>query len=396
MKVKALKRVSVRDSLAKTVKLLTKQGINVQFRGSRAFVETRGDKVLRMVLPEIDDTASEELLAALHGYLDHECGHIFYTPFGKNQKFMSEHRKELGQILNIVEDIRLEKLLPRDLPGTKENLARLYEKVIPEIMAPHAAEQTQLGDKSKAFASVMIPGLRALAGQRAFKVFMDQNNYWPLFAPLLAKMPDLARRLRDMETAEDARQIALSLLEELVKQTPPEDQPDFSQMNDKDEDDDQQSQNDEEDDGEPGDEEGEADSEETEGEDSDESDEDGEDGAEGEDDDEGGEDPDADTEPSDEKKSKKGDDQDDGDGDSDDDQDDDSADEEGAGDGKTNVSITDALKQLDPTQRKAIYLYKRERKSIREIAESMEQSEDDVRELIRTGRRRLNEIITGG
>jgi DNA-directed RNA polymerase specialized sigma24 family protein len=49
--------------------------------------------------------------------------------------------------------------------------------------------------------------------------------------------------------------------------------------------------------------------------------------------------------------------------------------------GKTNRSITDALKELEPTQRKVLYLHKNKKRSVTRIAEKMQMSEDEVKSL---------------
>ncbi len=118
---KALKAHSLRETLAKTVRLLIKDGIDVRFRGHQPYVASKGDKAVMLVLPELNDNASPELLSAIQGYLDHEVGHILYTPFEQQTKFAGTCYKR-KTMLNIIEDIRLEKLLPRDLPGTKVDL----------------------------------------------------------------------------------------------------------------------------------------------------------------------------------------------------------------------------------------------------------------------------------
>lgn len=403
---KALKRFSVRDSLAKTVRLMTKQGVPVQFRGSRAYVAVEDGKVVRMNLPEINDDASERLLASLHGYLDHECAHIFYTPFSEAAEFAKPYGASMHRLQNIIEDIRIERLIPRDLPGTKENLGRLYERIIPEIFAPAAKRSTAPGSSpTQALAGVMIPGLRALAGDKAFKQFMDANNYWPFMAPILKKIPDLARLLRGMETFAHVQEICIKIHAALTPPAPDE-QSALDAVDDGHEpqDVDQQDAANDADDGEGSDETSEG------GEGSD-ADGEGDDDGEGADDDSscGGDEPsdesgtgDADGDDT-EESGDDGEDSDDTDTGSDEDGDHEG--EDGApldpentgksGSGKANVSITDALKQLEPTQRRAIFLYKKKSKSIAEIASELAIDETETREVLRTGRRRLMDIMVG-
>jgi hypothetical protein len=153
--VPAMKRGSFRDSIITTVRLLTRDGIKVSFRGWQPMVITQGDRVVQMVLPELGDDVTDELKDAIHGFLDHECGHIFFTPFARSAVFRkaSKLHSALG---NIIEDIRLEKLLPRELPGTKDNLERMYEVAIPKMFHPQVETAIKQGSDSDMMMSVTL------------------------------------------------------------------------------------------------------------------------------------------------------------------------------------------------------------------------------------------------
>lgn len=391
----ALKAVSHREALSKTVRLLTRDGIDVQFRGHQPMVQTKGNKAFRLILPELNDTASPELLDAIQGFLDHEVGHIFFTPFARATKAGTVDKKAPA-LINIVEDIRLEKLLPRELPGTKENLERMYDRFIPMMIHPATSAMVATGNPSKAFAGVMVPAMRALAGQKAFQEYMDANGYWPHFMPLLSKMPDLARRLRAMEKFDDVEDIVNDIIEALAPPPAPEPEPENEkpepkappqkpQDDDQDDDggDDAQGDDDAPDgpendpDGDDSDEEGEP------GDDSDEEGGEGHGDGSGTDDEEGTDD---DTDCS-------GGEEDDG---TDDEGGDDNASQEKpAPNGKDKLSITDALKQLEPTQRKALFMYKQSKKTVSEIATELQSNEDVVLDLLRNARRRLGELMKG-
>ena len=405
----ALRGVSPQDSLKKTVRMLTRSGVDVQFRGFAPRVETRGGKVIRMVLPEVGNDPSEALMKAMHGFLDHECGHIFYTPFARYERFCNGS-SVIGKLSNIVEDIRLEKLLPRDLPGTKENLARMYEEAIPRMFAEPTAAHVASGDKSRQFFGVLIPALRALAGQKAFQTFMDDNKYWPFFAPLLTVMPNLSRRLRDLETFPDVEQLVTDLITAIEtfkpKEPDPEPEPEDGQEEGSQGQDPEEDKPDDEGGGEghgdgsgTDDEEGDEDDTSCSG--SDEGDEEGSDEGDSEGGEEGNEEGDSeggdsgtdgDGDDAGDKKSKKPSDK--GDKGEKSDKGEETFDEEG--DGKTKSSITDALKQLLPAQRRAMFMYKKRKLSVSDIAEEMLSTEDQVKDLLVSARRRLKEIMNGG
>lgn len=414
---KALKGTSLRDSLAKTVRLLTKQGIDVQFRGHQPHVVTKGNKAVRLVLPELNDNAPDELIEALQGFLDHEVGHIFYTPFGRASKFASNRTRH--SLTNIIEDIRLEKLLPRDLPGTKENLERMYDNVMPTFFGPVALKANEKGtDKSEAFSCVMVCAMRALSGQKAFQKFMDDNKLWPHFMPLIAKMPNISRRLRDLETFEDVERLVEDVLEALKPPPPPPNsKPDKDDKGEKqkqksddvaiDEDADDEKDDGASDDSQAGDNEQSDDADSDDKSDDgkkrekdDEQDSDGKGHGDGE-----GEDDGSDEEGGDCSGDEEGDEDGDGSGDGDDGEDDgpsdrdetDDADEQGsAGEGKMNRTLKDALAALEPKHRRALFLYKKKRQTVAEIAADLEVSEEDTRDMLAQARRQVRDFLNGG
>lgn len=421
----ALKAHSLRESLAKTVKLLTKSGIDVNFRGHVPHVRTNGKKAVALVLPELNDDADPRLIEAIQGFLDHEVGHIYYTPFDRAGKFYNSDKKR-HSLLNIVEDIRLEKLLPRDLPGTKENIERMHVKSIPFYFAPGCLQAASDADASVRFNGCLVVGLRALGGQKEFQKFMDDNNLWPHLKPLLVKMPDLSRRLRSMETYDEVE----AIVEDMIKATTPPPPPPAPPpppppaptdcSSDEDEETDQESagsgEDEPEDENEGGDDADQGDEGDPDDSETDDKDSGGKghgDGA-GEDDEEEDEEEGACSGDADDDAADDGDDAGDKERDRDSGEGDDAADDDGAGsdhandgetdapldklkggDGKNSTTLTDALKQLDPDQRKAIFLYKKRKQTVAEIAGEMQLNEDEVLDLLRNARKRLGELLSG-
>lgn len=456
-KAVAMKRGSFRDSIRKTVALLTRDRVEVLFRGFQPCVMTQGDKVIRMVLPEVGDDAPEELIEAMHGFLDHECGHIFYTEFARAQQ-LGQGDPMKACLLNIVEDIRLEKLLPRDLPGTKDNLERMYEAMIEKFWGTPIQKQIEQGAPAERMLSVcLVVAFRGLSGQKVFHAYMDKHNLWPFMTPLLTRYPDLGKDLSSLETYDDVVacvEKVIAALPAQSKQAMDDDAKAQQAQMQQDEDDDQapppskpkKSDNDDD-----GDDEGEGDPQEGQGSGSDDSDEDDADNGDG--DGEGGDRGD------DEGNSSEGDDADEGeggagdesdegagDGEGDDDSEDeadkkskggkghgdgegedDGSDEEGgeckgdadeanpdhdghgsdttdldadddgdgAGGGKSNRTITDAVKSLDATSRRVLYLHKQKRRSIGKIAERMMLSEDEVKVILGKARRSIADYMMG-
>lgn len=231
MTVQKLQAYSPRDMFAKVAKMISRQGVKVEFRGNQPRVETciRTGKVIRMVLPELPDNVSKDLMEAMHGFLDHECAHILYTEFKKSSdwaRIEPSKQKRRGMMANIVEDIRIERKLPDDLPGTKRNLERMYETFIPKYIDPATKKAIAQGTPSSCFAGVMVPAMRALSGQRQFQDYMEDNDYWQHFEPLITSYPELEADLKSMETYDDVLRISENILNAMEPEEDPEDDED--------------------------------------------------------------------------------------------------------------------------------------------------------------------------
>lgn len=108
-------------SLEKLARILSRQyNVEVVFEGQGAY--TNGQKI---VLPNFQEV-SEELEKDLNGYLDHEVSHVKFTQFPEALKVISAYHKDM---LNGAEDIRIERLMMKEYPGTENHLVPLREKL---------------------------------------------------------------------------------------------------------------------------------------------------------------------------------------------------------------------------------------------------------------------------
>ena len=109
------------NSLEKLARILSRQyHVDVVFKGNQAY--TDGKRINLPYFPEIN----EELYLELNGYLDHEVGHVKFTKFDEVRKVISPYHKEM---LNVVEDVRIEREMIREYPGTKFHLDSLNNKL---------------------------------------------------------------------------------------------------------------------------------------------------------------------------------------------------------------------------------------------------------------------------
>ncbi len=91
-------------------------GIQVIMRGSEAHTDGR-----RIVLPVVPENAPAELLAAVHGTLDHEAGHVIFSEFFAIPDPLEKH------LVNALEDAREEERLIAIWPGCAKNLRACNE-----------------------------------------------------------------------------------------------------------------------------------------------------------------------------------------------------------------------------------------------------------------------------
>ena len=107
-------------AIQKIGRILARQyNIDIVFEGEQAM--TDGKKI---VLPFFNNL-TPELKADINGYLDHEVAHCKFTEFEVIPKVINRFHKE---ILNAVEDIRIERLMIEEYPGTAGHLNPLKAK----------------------------------------------------------------------------------------------------------------------------------------------------------------------------------------------------------------------------------------------------------------------------
>jgi cobalamin biosynthesis protein CobT len=210
----------LREVITKLVPLLTGKGLKVTQRGTQAYVQAnpKTNKPEVVNIPSIPDNASDDFIAAVAGFVDHEVAHVLFTDwkfYGGDgvalDKFSPEGRA-LTNTHNIIEDTMIEREVVKTFPGSEHNLDRLHRHFIAKITTPAVASAK--GDENTEFAYLVVPMMRALSGQDIFQEFMDQNNHWkhPLIENLLMAMSDdaltlLKKARTTQETLEVAQEI---------------------------------------------------------------------------------------------------------------------------------------------------------------------------------------------
>lgn len=108
-------------------------GVDVVIQGSGA--ETNGKTIIIPALPP-----DSNLKEVAWGFLAHEAAHVRYTDFkAVEQSASSPLRKKLT---NVLEDVRIEKALAQEYPGTRQTIGKVIEYLVDQkSMSPPLKEE---------------------------------------------------------------------------------------------------------------------------------------------------------------------------------------------------------------------------------------------------------------
>ena len=100
-------------------------GVNLFMYGNCAYTDGKN-----ITIPRLDFFNKEEMNMA-YGYVAHECGHIKYSDFGCIKNCQNEY---FQNVLNALEDVRIEYCQSRNWPGLAKTFSFLVEKLEDEVI----------------------------------------------------------------------------------------------------------------------------------------------------------------------------------------------------------------------------------------------------------------------
>lgn len=119
----------VEHAIERTARLLSQQfGIRVIWKSGEC--KTDGNTIY---LPALPHDASDELLEAVHGLLDHETAHILFTDFKAIKSMPTAPSHTQFHCINTIEDIRIEERICGIFPGSASNLRSSRDWLMPQI-----------------------------------------------------------------------------------------------------------------------------------------------------------------------------------------------------------------------------------------------------------------------
>lgn len=201
----------LRESIKKVTRLLTESRMPVYTVGSKAMVEYADDGKPRAVyLPELPENASDTLIDAMQGFVDHEVGHVLFSDF---EVLLEGKQMNLALLLNAVEDTFIERAIGKLYRGTQVNVARMRDLFIDKFIEPEVEKARKAGvtDFKDWWGILGVCAIRAWSGQTEFKLYMDDK--WRLLGniPKAAEAKKIPERVQAITCSRDSLKVAIRL-----------------------------------------------------------------------------------------------------------------------------------------------------------------------------------------
>lgn len=216
-------RISIlRNAVVQVTRILTDSNIKVTQQGLQAFVVHEKGRPKRVNLPNLPENAGDDLIDAIHGFLDHEVAHILFSDFATLEK---STKSGFGQLHNLLEDCFIEKMMSRRFAGCGQNLRSTHEFFIRKVIEPAIAKANSSGNKDEALSHLTVPMMRAAAGQFVFQEYLAKNAVInaEILDPVRKMLGSLLDEVAGMESSQDAFDLAKRMHDRLKK--PPEPKP---------------------------------------------------------------------------------------------------------------------------------------------------------------------------
>jgi len=199
------KAIIVREKVSRLVKMLTDKSVTVTQRGSSAYVQYNSAGCPSVVnIPYIPDDASDEFLAAIEGFLDHEVAHVLFTDYAQLKRAKSGG---VANLHNIIEDAFIEKRMADYFTGSGTNLRSVGTFFLENHTTPKLLEEG-----ADAVGLLMVPAIRSLSGQALYTEYM--HDKWHYMDAIMKKIGEYARdALPKIASTKDAVDAALKIKE---------------------------------------------------------------------------------------------------------------------------------------------------------------------------------------
>jgi cobalamin biosynthesis protein CobT len=205
----------LRNAIALIAKVLSEKSVKVIQAGSMPKVlEERGN--FTIYIPYLPDNASEELVAATQGFIDHEVAHVLFSDFDVVRSVTKSGPPALFILLNILEDIRIESAMKQKFLGSGVNLQNSL-KLLLEKYLPDCFEKIDRDNPGEVFGAIIMPMFRSWAGDADAKAFMADK--WKLagIQDICTAVSELTPQIAEMRSTSDAAELAIKFFEAIYK-----------------------------------------------------------------------------------------------------------------------------------------------------------------------------------
>ncbi len=214
----------IRNSISAITQILAGRNITVHQRGLSAYVSynERTGEPESVTLPYLPDDASDDLILAVQGFLDHEVGHLLFT---ENAAILEiAHDADWLHMENVLEDPYVEREMQRSFPGSKGTISRLHHFFLEKIVQVNYKKLMDAGSVNPLeFFGVLLPCIsRAWHEFPVFEEYMSDK--WAHVEPIMKKLPkDIASRVQAVKNTRDNVALARYLIDAIMR-VPDEDE----------------------------------------------------------------------------------------------------------------------------------------------------------------------------
>lgn len=203
-------RVEVlRESIKIVVAALSAKRIKVTQSGVSAYVvwDKKTGKPERINIPMIPDNASDKLIKAVQGFVDHECAHCLFTDVEAVKK---ADKAGVGSLHNIIEDVYIEREMRELYRGSDANLREVWGFIAEEMIKPRLDDAIASGDRKHILAAGLPIAIHAWAGSSAAVEFMKER--WDAFKDIREIIgDDLIDELQEVADSNAAFELSVAI-----------------------------------------------------------------------------------------------------------------------------------------------------------------------------------------
>lgn len=218
-KVSLSKIQDFRASVDKVVSMLTERGMVVTQAGANAFVsyDPETGAPIKVNIPMLRDDADEAFIAALRGFIDHECAHVLFTDSPLMAKTMKGQPKAVMQTFNVIEDVRIERAIQQRFPGSAQHIRETWEWIYDTKMNKLVAEAKT---PEQLYGTLLPTLIHAWSGKQPANDYLTRQKLWDRLQPLMDRLaaikPLVEAEIPDTQAALDIGR----LLYEVTKSPP--------------------------------------------------------------------------------------------------------------------------------------------------------------------------------